>query len=148
MCSLIKAVKKAQSVLSNSPCKRAIVVKKLPFQFSADAIDSKPKARPTALPEETKSSEINFFMWDDLVRHMGKRDTIIVWSNGQKKTPQRGNLTINISEVYELFKMEYPDAAIGKSKFASLRPEHVLLSNKIPQNVCVCQNHENITLIL
>ena len=83
-----------------------------------------------------------------LVRHLGKRDTIIVWSNGQKKTPQRGNLTINISEVYELFKMEYPDAAIGKSKFASLRPEHVLLSNKIPQNVCVCQNHENITLIL
>lgn len=36
---------------------------------------------------------------------------------------------MNISQVYELFKMEYTDAAIGKSKFASLRPEHVLLSN-------------------
>ena len=86
MCSLSKVVKKAQSALSNPPCKGAIV-KKLSFQFSAGAIDSKPKARPTALPEETKSSEINFFMWDDLVRHMGKRDTIIVWSNGKKKTP-------------------------------------------------------------
>ena len=31
---------------------------------------------------------------------------------------------MNISEVYELFKMEYPNAAFGKSKFASLRPEH------------------------
>ena len=53
MCSLSKVVKKAQSALSNPPCKGAIV-KKLSFQFSAGAIDSKPKARPTALPEETK----------------------------------------------------------------------------------------------
>ena len=36
-------------------------------------------------------------------------------------------LKMNISEVYELFKMEYPIAAIEKSKFASLRPEHVLI---------------------
>ena len=73
MCSLIKAVKKAQSVLSNSPCKRAIVVKKLSFQFSADAIDSKPKARPTALPEETKSSVIDFFMQDVSCQAPGKK---------------------------------------------------------------------------
>ena len=33
---------------------------------------------------------------------------------------------MNISQVNELFEMEYPNAAIGKSKFASLRPEHVL----------------------
>ena len=55
---------------------------------------------------------------------------------------------MNISEVYELFKRVYPNAAIGKFKFASLRPEHVLLSSQIPRNVCVCQKHENISLIL
>lgn len=53
----------------------------------------------------------------------GKRETI-VRSDGQKKTIQRWHLSMNISEVYELFKMEYPNAAVGKSKFASLRPEH------------------------
>ena len=44
--------------------------------------------------------------------------------------------------------MEYPNADVGKSKFASLRPEHVLLSSQIPRNVFGCQKYENISLIL
>ena len=60
------------------------------------------------------------------VQGPGKRDIMVGRSNGQKKTMQREHLTMNISQVYELFKMEYPNAVIGKSKFASLRPEHVL----------------------
>ena len=54
----------------------------------------------------------------------GKRDAVVLRSNGLKKTLQRHHSAMNISEVYELFKMEYPNAAVGKSKFASLRPEH------------------------
>ena len=55
---------------------------------------------------------------------------------------------MNISEANELLKIEYPNAAVGKSKFASLRPEHVLLSSMIPRNFSVCQKHENVSLNL
>ena len=65
-CSLGKAVKKVQSAFPNSPPERAGVVKKLSLQFSTDSVDSKPKTGLTALPEETKSSPINFFIRDDI----------------------------------------------------------------------------------
>ena len=111
-CSLGKAVKKAQSAFPNSPSTRAVVVKKLSLQFCTDSVDSKPNAGLAALPEETKSSAINFFIRDDISHQApGKRDAIVVRSNEQKKTMQR-QLTMNISEVDELFKMEYPIAAI------------------------------------
>ena len=61
-CSLGKDVKKAQSAFPNSPRKRAVVVKKLSLQFSTYSVDSKPKAGPTALPEETKLSTIDILI--------------------------------------------------------------------------------------
>ncbi|CAB3988658.1 Hypothetical predicted protein [Paramuricea clavata] len=45
-------------------------------------------------------------------------------------------------ETYALFCKEYPNK-IGKSKFAELRPKHVLLSSKLPHSVCLCKYHEN-----
>ena len=72
------------------------------------------------------------FFIKDYVSHQAprKRDTIVVRSNGQKKTMQRWHLTMNIGEVYELFKMEYPNAAIGKSKFAIFKlVSTIFLSN-------------------
>jgi len=67
--------------------------------------------------------------------------------DGDNQTQKRHLLT-NINEVYELFKSERPDIVIGRSKFASLRPNHVRPFGEIPQNVCVCQTHENVRLIL
>ena len=58
--SLGKAVKKAQSPFPNSPRKRVVFVKRLSSQFITNSLDDKPKAVPTALPEETKSSVITF----------------------------------------------------------------------------------------
>ena len=88
-------------------------------------------------------------MGDDISRKApGKRDTIVVRSKEQNKSMQRRHFTMDISEVYELFKVEYPDTSVGKPKFASLIPENVLLSRQIPQNICVCRKHENISLFL
>lgn len=50
-------------------------------------------------------------------------------------------------EAYSLWKKEYPDIKIGKSKFAALRPPHVLLTIELPRNVCVCRYHENFILL-
>ena len=124
-------------------------MKKLSLQFSTDSIDHKPKGGPTAFLEETTSTVINFLMKDDTsYKAPAKRDTIFLRSNGQKKITKRQHLTVNIGEVYELIKMEYPEAAVRMSNFVSLRPEHILVSSQILQNVGVCQKHENISLIL
>ena len=40
------------------------------------------------------------------------------------------------------------DEVIGFPKFCILRPVHIKLFEQIPHNVCVCEYHENICLIL
>lgn len=40
-------------------------------------------------------------------------------------------------------KKKNPEIKLGASKFASLRPQHVLLSSQMPSNVCTCVYHEN-----
>lgn len=35
-----------------------------------------------------------------------------------------------------------------RSKFASLRPQHVLTASDLPQQVCLCTYHENVQLLL
>ena len=53
-----------------------------------------------------------------------------------------------LNEVYELVKSERPVSRVWRSKFASLRPNHIRPFGEIPQNVCVCQTHETVRLIL
>ena len=55
---------------------------------------------------------------------------------------------MNVSEAYALFREEHPEESVGKSKFASLRPSHVLLSSLMPRNICTCQQQQNLILIL
>ena len=51
-------------------------------------------------------------------------------------------------ERFNLFKAEYPNIKIGRSKFAELRPPYVLLSSAMPTRACVCSYHENFMLLL
>jgi len=62
-------------------------------------------------------------------------------------TRQRRHLLTNINEVYKLFKSERPDIVIGRSKFASLRPNHVRPFGEILQDFCVCQTHEDCNIL-
>ena len=55
---------------------------------------------------------------------------------------------MSIIEAYNLWKEENKSAKLGKSTFASLRPQHVLPASKLPKNVCVCRYHENFILLL
>lgn len=47
-----------------------------------------------------------------------------------------------------MFTKQYLDVKIGKSKFAELQPKHMLLSSKLPHNVCMCKYHENFIMAL
>ena len=57
-------------------------------------------------------------------------------------------MLMSLKEAYHLFLEEMKDEVIGLSKFCSLRPTHIKLFEQIPHNVCVCEYHENIRLLL
>ncbi|RXN14647.1 Sentrin-specific protease 2 [Labeo rohita] len=90
-----------------------------------------------------------FYERDDISRQApGMRDVVTVREGGVKKKIQKRHLTMSVLEAYRYFKNEHPESAIGKSKFAELRPSHVLRSSDTPRNVCLCRYHENIKLAL
>jgi hypothetical protein len=55
---------------------------------------------------------------------------------------------MTVQEVFCQFKVEFPTVNIGKSKFASLRPQHVMLCHETPHNVCVCAVHFNFISVI
>ena len=79
----------------------------------------------------------------------GKQDVVAIWDeNSDKHKKQKRILTVTVGEAYNLFVDENPDVTIGKSKFAEPRLKEVLLSSKMPCNVCRCINLENMILLL
>ena len=101
--------------------------------------------RSSALSKETHNRVIEFYQCEDISRQApGRKDiTSVRMADGMKTKLQTRHLTSSIKETHTIFQDEYPDAKVGKSKFAILRP-HVLLSNKLPHNVCLSKSHENL----
>ena len=91
-----------------------------------------------------------FYERDDLSRQApGRKDSKkFLQEDGTRCQVQVRHLTFSILEAYALFKEAYPNVKIGKSKFADLRPKHVLVQNKLPHNVCLCRYHENFIHIV
>jgi len=56
---------------------------------------------------------------------------------------------MNLNELYQLFKMEYPDDKVGLSKFCMLRPQEcITVGCRGTHSVCVCTIHQNVKLML
>ena len=51
-------------------------------------------------------------------------------------------------EVHSIYLQTKPQLTIGFPTFCKLRPDHVDVFGKIPENVYVCQVHENLRLLL
>ena len=80
---------------------------------------------------------------------LGKKNVIITkQSDGSKSKVQNRYLVMTVREVYEQFKLAYPNEKIGSTSFSLLRPKHVLSMSDIPQNVCLCKYHTNVDLLL
>ena len=126
---------------------RALIRKRLteaqPSPSSSPTVKSKPP-----IGDETSDLVRNFYERDDISRQApGRRDSVTIRKDdGTKERRQVRHLTSSIKEVYALFIKEYPHIRVGKSKFADLRPKHVLLCSKLPHNVCLCKYHENFIL--
>ncbi|CAF3132105.1 unnamed protein product [Rotaria sp. Silwood2] len=106
--------------------------------------------RPTDISETTKNKVIQFYQLDEISSvATGKKDFVIIDTpDGSKVKVQKRHLVMTVQEVFEQFKLQYPNEKIGSTSFNLLRPKHVLPMSNIPQNVCLCKHHANIGLLL
>ena len=142
-----KATSRVKRALPETPRRRKIICKKLYEMYESDSMHptKDTRSRSSAISADTIKLVTEFYCRDDISRQApGRKDTITISDeNGQKLHMQVRHLTCSIIEIYRLFREEHPDVDIGKSKFAELRPKHVLLSCKLPHNVCLCKYHDS-----
>ena len=107
------------------------------------------KTRNTSTPHDIVDQVQTFYRRENIAWFMPeKQDVVTIHDKNSKWKEQKRILTMTVAEVYQLFKNEYSDVTIGKSKFNSLRLMEVTLSSAMPRNVCNCIYHSNVTLIL
>lgn len=133
-----KAVKRLKRALPNSPRKSRQAVRKLAMACGIDiaeeANEDEQRGRKPISDGVLEKVKM-FYMRDDISRQApGTKDCKKV--DGQLM--QKRHLYSNINETFELYVQEYGGThSIGRSKFAQLRPSHVLPLSDIPQNVCL-----------
>ena len=146
-----KAKMRATRALPSSPTKCQAIVRGLAKNILNIDIPSSERKAPSALSisEETSRKVEAFFNNDAISRVMpGKADFIIIRSSdGTKHHVQKRHMIMTLAESYKLFIEDNPNNKIGKSKFAEMRPDHVLLVSQTPHNVCGCIYHSNIILL-
>lgn len=146
--ALGKAVAKVRRSLPKSPTKEKAVVATIARQHGILVKKQIPRG-PNVLPETSRNLITSYYERDAIsYQAPGRKDSIIARVGQNKEKRQKKYLYMTLSEVYETFKTEYPEVKVGLSTFASLRPQHVLLSSQTPANVCVCSYHANVDFLL
>jgi len=149
--ALSRARRAMESGLPKSPRRRQVVCRELfhrlqtPDTSTSSPVVAENHKAQIGLSSETTSAVKKFYERDDISMQTPgiKNVTTIRLDSGMKQKMQTRYLTSSIIEIYSLFKKENPSIKVGKSKFAELRPKHVLLNSKVPQNICLCKYHEN-----
>ena len=110
-------------------------------------------ASPTAkaghsLPSQTVEKVQNFYLENSRVMP-GMKDKVSFKVNGEKKIEQKHMVLENLQDLHRKYKNEYPEAMVGFSKFAELRPKQCILAGANGTHVvCVCTYHQNCKLML
>jgi hypothetical protein len=145
--SLGKAKARTLRALPKSPRKKRRVLEELADEVLGTNLRSGASQRTQGLTDEVKEAVTQFYHRESYTMP-GKADVVTVKTELGKEKRQKKLLMMTVNEMYENFKMEYPEILIGRSKFAELRPVEVLLSSATPRNVCGCIYHSNIILLL
>ena len=152
--NLANAVHRTERALPASPRRKEEIIRQLVVKHGVIAKPLSPlkpsKAHGNGLPESTINSVVKFYQMDEPSSTApGKKDVVIIRScNGTKATIQKRYLVMTAREVYEQFKLSYPNEKIDSTSFSLLRRKHVLPMADIPQNVCLCKYHTNMDLLL
>ena len=139
--ALSKAVNRVKAVLPASPSKMHSVIANLV------KICDQPISPATSKPHFMLPADVT-----NCVKSFYERDEF-TWASPNRKDvmPDGRNklfLIVTIAELYCSFKLEYPSVKVGKSSFAKLRPQNVMLKNEIPHDQCLCKYCENMELLL
>ena len=79
----------------------------------------------------------------------GRKDCVTLKVFGKKTKVQKKMILYTIKEAYIMFKEEYKNNDVSLSKFAELRPKHVVLPGTAgTHTVCVCIYHQNPKLMI
>lgn len=147
--ALGKALSRITRALPKSPRRKIAVVKRLVHQFGVVPTKPPTSVRNFGIGKEAEDIILSFFNSDLVSRQLpGRKDFKTVRSPTGKCRVQKKLMMMTVMEAYRLFKMEYEDVKVGKSKFASLRLIHVHPVSEKNQNVCCCRYHENAEMLL
>ena len=106
----------------------------------APAVDSHGK-KP--LDPATVQAALHFYNQDDISRVSSKKSDVILMG---KQPIAKRYMLLTIGEAFQQFKDEYPQHAIERTQFFSLRPHHVKATAL--HDTCCCIHHENFELVL
>lgn len=98
------------------------------------------------LPAEVVQRVVEFYHDDDVSSLKPGMKEFLSRRNdkGVRVHHQKQLLLGNLKELYQRFKEIHPDATVGFSRFAELRPDYCVLSGSSGTHpVCVCSNHQN-----
>ncbi|CAM4982008.1 unnamed protein product [Rotaria socialis] len=144
-----KALKKIMNVLPVNKKRQIELITKVAEDLKILKIQKKQERDYQALPTTVKNKVYEFYCRDDIsYQAPGKRDSITIKENGLRKKMQKKYLLFTLRELYELFIQENPNAIISLSSFQDLRPDYILYKSSIPHNMCICNYHENIALLI
>ncbi|KAJ8870112.1 hypothetical protein PR048_029124 [Dryococelus australis] len=115
-----------------------------------------PKGKPTRtgprkLTEDCKQSILNFYHNDEISRQAPVKADVKSLKDpntGKRSLKQIRHMVMGIKEAYKESKTSHPEMTISRSKFFSLRPQHILPVGNMPNNVCVCRCHANATYLV
>uniref|UniRef100_A0A8D9F251 Uncharacterized protein n=1 Tax=Cacopsylla melanoneura TaxID=428564 RepID=A0A8D9F251_9HEMI len=154
--TLSKAVKKVTSNLPSTPRRKKAVIEKIVKDYCPQLSkrklfnnDHTPSSKKSQEDQDVASLVLKFYERDDISRQApGRKDVKSIRDKtGKKQYVPKRHMILTVLETYQLFKEEYPDVSIKKSKFYCLRPPNVLLSSEMPHNVCVCKYHANVIFL-
>ncbi|VEN35397.1 unnamed protein product [Callosobruchus maculatus] len=147
--TLKKAVNKVMEAMPVSSTKKEAVVRQLARNILPSLsleIKNCKDPRSDTISKENVEVVRKFYELDEISRAApGRKDTISIKDTvtGKRDHVAKRHMTMSVAEAYQLFKKDYPDIKVGKSKFFEFRPPHVRTMNDMPHNVCVCPQHAN-----
>ncbi|CAF3774578.1 unnamed protein product [Rotaria sp. Silwood1] len=95
------------------------------------------------LDDDTVQLVVQFYLQDGISRVSSNTKDVLKIKN--ELVPVRF-MEMSIQEALRKFYNEYPNVKVGKSMFYCLKPRQVKISS--PHETCICQTHENMSLLL
>lgn len=144
-----KVLKRARETLTGTKDQNKEVLRNLMNEYAEESPLQEKAPTRYSLPHQTVNKVKEFYHSNEISRASpNPSDYVTVIEDQQKKKISVKHLVYPVKECYGMFCTEYPDIKISLSKFFKLRPANVLSFTKTPENICVCQIHENLRCAL